>query len=863
MTNKKSSLFGQYLRRGAFAEEFGPPEGAISAVKAQLGADGLRVTGVSPDGLFVRFQGTAREVESEFHTGLESYRLTGGSVRQEATSGISVPATIGHSILAVIGLNDLVGPQPVGAVRRPAISGAAVRPPETVGASHPSGSATACPAAQAAAKAADGLTDDAIADAYGASGLYGAGDLGDGQHIALYELEPFSRSDVKTFDTCYFGADAASAMLKRLHVVPIDGGQQAGSGSGESIMDIEDLSAMVPGADIDVYEGPSPGTNGNDNDPIDPYVSMIDSDQDQIISTSWGLCEQAIQQGQPGLQAAENLLFEQAAAQGQSVFAAAGDNGSDDCNTDETSTPVSGQNPLSVDDPGSQPYVVSVGGTTIDAATQPPVEQVWNDGADGGGGGGGISQSWTMPTWQREATVPGIALPGSLDYQKADQVEKAFGYAPNFCQSEEERGSASTPCRLVPDVSAQADWNTGAVTVYQAQDGGWSTDGGTSSSTPLWAGLVALSGASPTCAANPATSKGVGFVSPLLYSVASDPTQYAASFNDVTLGNNDIYGLADDTVFPATTGYDLASGLGSPRLTGPGGTAGLAYYLCASAADVHRPIVSGISPATGPTTGGTRVAISGTGFETGGSSDVAAVEIGAAPIGPAQYTVLSPTLISAVLPSARDARPPRAPAPQDGAGPADIIVTLTDDRSSMPGPNAVFQYVDTRRASLVPSVTGVVPYGGAEAAPAKVTILGSGFSKATKVEFGGVAAPTFTVESPYEISVIPPAYSSRTQCSPLPDSGVYAGENATNDICQVQVSVANAHGASAVGHIRTPYEGTVSIDNLGAVVTPPGCRCETEPAPSEFDYLPPPRGSRRCRRRPVPPAWPARRVAQW
>ena len=57
------------------------------------------------------------------------------------------------------------------------------------------------------------------------------------------------------------------------------------------------------------------------------------------------------------------------------------------------------------------------------------------------------------------------------------------------------------------------------------------------------------------------------------------------------------------------------------------------------------------------------------------------------------------------------------------------------------------------------------------------------------------------------------------------------------------MSVVNNHGTSAAGNILPPYEGTVSIDNLGAVVTPPGCQCEVEPAPSEFDYLPPPRVS--------------------
>ena len=113
---------------------------------------------------------------------------------------------------------------------------------------------------------------------------------------------------------------------------------------------------------------------------------------------------------------------------------------------------------------------------------------------------------------------------------------------------------------------------------------------------------------------------------------------------------------------------------------------------------------------------------------------MAAIEVGSTQIGPADYSVLSSTSIAAVIPPARDARPPNAPAPQDGAGPADIVVTLTDNQSSMPGPDSVYQYVDTSGTSSVPSITGVVPYGGAESAPAKVTILGSGFTKATTVE---------------------------------------------------------------------------------------------------------------------------------
>ena len=841
VTDKNSPLFHQYLPAGAFASRFGPARPAISAVRSQLTAAGLRVSGVSGDGLLVSFSGTARQVEGAFHTGLESYRLPSGSMGRAATSAISMPSAIAGSVAAVVGLDDLVQVRPVGILRPPASARGKIRPAETASSGHPAGSPDACTSATSAAHAFGGLTDDQIARAYGAFGLYGSGDLGAGQHIALYELEPFLRSDIKTFDTCYFGASGAASMLGRLHVIPVDGGQPAGPGSGEANLDVDDVSAIAPEATIDVYEGPSPGADGTVYDPVDGYAAIIDADRDQVVSTSWGLCEQAVQLGQPGLQQAENLLFEQAAAQGQSVFGAAGDNGSDDCNTFETSTPVSGQNPVSVDDPGSQPYVVSVGGTTIDdAASQPPLEHVWNDGADGGGGGGGISESWAMPTWQREATVPGIALPGSADYANADSVEKSFGYPPDFCQSAVAGASSSTPCRLVPDVSAQADEFTGAVTVYQASSGGWGTIGGTSSSTPIWAAMLALINASPTCASHAITRSGVGFVSPLLYSVASNPGDHATAFNDITTGNNDIYGLDNGLVFPATTGYDLASGLGSPQLSGQGGSAGLAYYLCSFAGEASRPVVSGISPASGSTAGGERITITGMGFESGSSSNVATIEIGAAQIPPSRFQVRSATSISATLPPALDTRPPSSPSPQDGAGPAEVIVTANDDQSSAPGPESTFEYVDTSAAKPIPSITGVVPYGGSEAAPGTVTILGSGFTAATSVTFGGVAATGFTVNSPYRITATPPAYSPQTACSPLPPSGVYAGENATNDICQVQVRVANSRGTSATGRILPPAEGPIVINSLGVLVAPPGCSCETEQAPTEFDYVPVP-----------------------
>ena len=80
--------------------------------------------------------------------------------------------------------------------------------------------------------------------------------------------------------------------------------------------------------------------------------------------------------------------------------------------------------------------------------------------------------------------------------------------------------------------------------------------------------------------------------------------------------------------------------------------------------------------------------------------------------------------------------------------------------------------------------------------------------------FGGVTVPTFTVKSPDEILVTPPAYSAQT-CAPLPKTGAYAGENATNDMCQVQVVVSNAAGSSGTSTILPPYEGPLNFDSMG------------------------------------------------
>lgn len=846
VTSKSSPLYHQYLLKGQFAARFGPTSSSIAAVKSQLVADGLRMTGVTADGLLVKFTGSAGVVENAFHTTFTSYRLADGTLGQATTSPIRLPSTIAGNVAGVVGLDNLVHAQPVGLIRRPIGGTTSFPPAKTVRFDHPAGSPAPCAVATTDAQSFGGLTDDAIAHSYGASGLYGSGDLGAGQNIAVYELEPVLRSDISTFDNCYFGTTTAAAMNNRLTIggpYAVDGGQPIGQGSGEAVLDIEDVSAIAPAANIDVYEAPNTTFGG-----IDEYAAIVNNDHDQIVTSSWGLCEQAVQLGEPGVQQAENFLFEQAAAQGQSIFAAAGDTGSNDCNSFRPIAPASGENPLSVDDPGSQPYVVSVGGTTISDATQPPAEQVWNDGAEWGAGGGGISMSWASPTWQMNAKVPGIVGPGSTDYANANAVETQFGYPTGFCDAASAGGNpggvtpgGATPCRLLPDVSAQADEFTGAVTVFSTMFGGpfngWITIGGTSSATPIWASLLALVNASPTCLANPTTAGGVGFVSPQLYAVASNPTTYAQSFTNITSGNNDIYGLDNGLVFPATPGYSLASGLGSPELTGPGGTAGLAFNLCSGATVASRPVISAISPSILPAAGGS-VTITGSGFGSTAAPAIASVEVGSWQT-TSGISVASATSLTVTLPPSSDLVPSNSPASQNGTGPANVILTDTSGQSSalVPGTTTV-QYVSATTTPSTPSVTGISPYGGSETSPGPVTILGSGFSAGATVTFGGVLATGVTVVSPDEIKATPPVFAAgTTSCG----GGLPAGETTANDICQAQVVVTEAGNSSATSLILPPYEGaTLNPDSMGIPVLPAGCGCEEMPAPTEFDYVPAP-----------------------
>jgi hypothetical protein len=811
VSSPKSALYHQYLSLGAFDARFAPTRASVAAIESTLRAGGLQVKSVSSDGLLVRFTGSAAKVAATFHTSLAEYRLSTGREAFANTRPARLTSRVAPFIQTVAGLNNLVVPQGV-PIRRSA-SAAKVKGPKVASIT---GAPTACRAASAIAAAEGGITYQQLAYAYGLDPLYKDGDFGKGQTVDILDLYTYTPSDIKVFDACYFGRTGGAKAYANVSATNVDGGAQRpdpAGGTAETTLDIESVQALAPQAKVRVFIAPTNYESGF----LDDIAAMTDSTA-KLESISYGECEELAQLTEPGYLQLENTLFEQAAAEGKTVLSSSADNGSDTCSSD-SGQPVAPV--LSASDPSSQPFVTSVGGTAVLAATDPPQQAVWNDGP-GGAGGGGISDVWSEEAWQKASKVPG--LNSSAIITRAEDVNDD-----GFCL--DTYAAPGTKCRELPDVSALGSPNVGGIAIYLG--GEWVGYGGTSLSTPLWAAMLADIDSTKSCSS---ITGGVGFVSPSLYAIASIPAEYAASFDDITIGNNDEFGVADG-LFPATKGYDMATGLGTPKVTGANGARGLAYYLCAAPA-VTAPTVTGLSPRALPSSASAAtLTITGHGFFKGSSSDVAGVTIGAYQVPVGHYTVESNTsiVVSSVPPASLQSGNGGT---GDGTGSYDVTVTLTGGETSAPGPNSVLIYYDAGAASTtVPVVAGTFPAAGPDAANTKVTIYGSGFTTepVTTVTFGGVAAKSFTVKNDNRIIAVAPVLTSGT-------TDCLNGESPVTDVCQVQVRVGNASNKNVEGAIPPEYHGLVADESGTTGVVAAATEFDYEPAPhlSTINFAPAP-----------------------
>jgi subtilase family serine protease len=681
LSDRGSPTFHHFLQPGQFAARFGPTLAQVARVDAALRSVGLVPGALARDRLTIAVHAPAAAAERAFETPLVRYRLAGGRVAYANSAVARIPAAAAPYVSGVLGLDTVNVPD--GLALRPGAPHGQIRA-MTPAAGLRLAAATAgpqpCQAATQAAQAYGSYTADQLAAHYGMSPLYGLNDLGQRIRVALVEFEPDSQSDISAYLSCYH-------LHTTVNHIKVDGGAGSGAGSGEAAIDIEDLAGLAPDVTIDVYQAPN-------TDAYDAYHAIIDAKKpDPVVSTSWGLCELY---SDPSLISMEHSLFEQAAAQGQTVLAAAGDSGSTDCLGSGGADAAS----LAVADPASQPYVVGVGGTSI--STTP--ESAWNDAA--GAGGGGVSSAWCMPSYQYMPNIPGLM-------SKDSQADASC------------TGSGQKPYRRqVPDVSADADPSSGYTIYY---DGTWTAFGGTSAAAPLWAAVAALTDASPFCHAYGSGNAGVQPAG--LYHLASVARSYVygsgEALGDVTSGNDDYIssGYTGD-LYPATAGYDMATGLGTPLASGyraPGIAStfypGLTALMCYAYASRNvTPSVSRVSPRIGPLKGGTTITVTGKGFLPIRGADIA--EIGA----------------TTVAASCSTATTCRIRMPAHSAGTAAIRIDVEDLATSKATSHSRYQY------AAAPSVSAVSPNHGVARGGARVTVRGHNFLGRLVVHFAGKVA---------------------------------------------------------------------------------------------------------------------------
>ncbi|HYK89156.1 MAG TPA: S53 family peptidase [Acidobacteriota bacterium] len=468
-------LYGHYLSQREFAERFGPTQEDYDVIAGYMRSLGFKVSGTHPNRTLLDISGSSAAVEAGFRVQMHGYQAPDGREFHAPDNEPEFPDFIASRLIGVVGLENASARHSHSSFRR--AKDATQRSPHQIG-TGPGG----------------GLTPNDIATAYNLSSISLDGS---GQTLGLFELDGYNASDVQNY-TSYYGLRQVT--LQNVLVDGVSG--NAGSGSSESTVDIELQIALAPGADrIIVYEGPNTNTGT-----LHTYNRIATDNIAKQISTSWGLSEL---ESSPATMTAENAIFQQMAAQGQTIYAAAGDNGAYD-----------GGGVLSVDDPASQPYVNGVGGTSLFVNPDGTYnhETTWNvnNTIKGGAGGGGISSFWSIPSWQQN-----ILSVSSL-------------------------GSATM--RNVPDVSLNADTRAGYSIYYR---GGWYIFGGTSCVPPLWAAFTAL--VNQQRLVNGMAL--LGFGNPSIYGVATGP-RHATDFHDISDGSTNLY-------YPAVPGYDDATGWGS------------------------------------------------------------------------------------------------------------------------------------------------------------------------------------------------------------------------------------------------------------------------------------------------------------
>lgn len=509
VTTPGNPLYGQFLTPDQFATRFGPTQSQVDAVVAHLQQAGFTNIEVAPNRLLVSADGNAGAATNGFRTSIKRFSANGREFFANDTPAL-VPAALGESVSAVLGLQNVSVKHTLHHVYHPedvTVPGPNLR-------------------TQAASAVAAHHPQD-FAAIYGASGVPAATNTAVG--IITWGSITQTVTDLNSF--------TASAGLATVNstITKVGSGTFANDpdSNGEWSLDSQDIVGIAGGVKQLIFytsaNGNSSSSGITDAGITATYNKAVTDNIAKLINVSLGEDETAAEQS--GTQAADDAIFQQAVAQGQTFSIASGDAGVYQWSTDPTSgspgyvansagTVKIDLTHYSVSEPASSPYVIQVGGTQLSTSgTTWSGETVWNEGLSA------IAPSQGDNNQRLWATGGGTSL-----YETAPSWQSSV--------------SSSTK-RVGPDVAFDAASSSGALIVV---NGSTEQVGGTSLASPLFVGAFAR--------IESAANNAIGFPASKFYQAF--PTQ-TSLLHDVTSGNNGYQSHG----YTAATGFDEATGFGS------------------------------------------------------------------------------------------------------------------------------------------------------------------------------------------------------------------------------------------------------------------------------------------------------------
>lgn len=352
--------YHQWLTPKEYGERFGVSELDIQKIAAWLASRGMKVDSVMNNAASIVFTTTAGDVRETFHTQLHYFNVAAGK-HSALVQDPSIPSALSNVVVGIAGLNKI----PLRSHHtqiHPVAYDAATHSWHDV-------ETGASPGMKPKWNAGGGNYNETPQDfytIYNVNKIFASGNLGAGRTIAVPEPTDMTYGAVNGSTGAAAGGDVATFRkvfgvpgTLNMHVyhgygtVPCNdpGITDAGS-AGEATLDAEWSNALAPSANLIFMSCDSNPDNGVDSS----IAALVDNNLADTIGLSWGVSELG---ADAALFAANDAVFKQAAAQGQTIFVAAGDAGSDTNDQDTAAAATSG---LNIDAYSANPLITSAGG---------------------------------------------------------------------------------------------------------------------------------------------------------------------------------------------------------------------------------------------------------------------------------------------------------------------------------------------------------------------------------------------------------------------------------------------------------------------------------------------------------------------